>query len=216
MNSWSRRTVGPLVALVFLVTARPALAGPPFLCHQFDIGSAKSLPWDDAGWWSGRPDYNLRTLVADTEALLTPSTPVLQRMETLRRATLYASADRQVAAQLFEAILERTRAADRRGVSDALAWFDLAYVTESFRETAALGDMPQFRSTGTALASLTGTADPKALMNKILTVKPNEPSIVFAVALLTGGTARHELTRQARAGAAHDSLLARNIRLFLD
>ena len=54
------------------------------------------LPWDGTNaWWQGRADYNLQNLVADTEALLTPSTPVIVRMETLRRAALYASLDEQ-------------------------------------------------------------------------------------------------------------------------
>ena len=76
-----------LVAL--LGVAAPALAGPPLLCHPFDIGSARSLPWDGTNaWWQGRADYNLQNLVADTEAILSPSTPVIVRMETLRRAAL--------------------------------------------------------------------------------------------------------------------------------
>ena len=32
--------------------ARPAFAGPPLLCHPFDIGSAKSLPWSGVSGWS--------------------------------------------------------------------------------------------------------------------------------------------------------------------
>ena len=47
-----------------------------------------------------RDDDGVHGVVADTEALLTPSTPTLVRMETLRRATLYASRHRQVAEQL--------------------------------------------------------------------------------------------------------------------
>src|SRR4029077_2629159 len=65
------------VCLMFaaLVVARPALAGPPLLCHPFDIGTARSLPWTGPGWFDAKPDYHLDSLVADTEALLGPSTP---------------------------------------------------------------------------------------------------------------------------------------------
>ena len=81
-------------AALVLAVATPALAGPPLLCHPFDIGAAKSLPWDGAqGWSKGSADYPLGRLVTDTEAILQPATPVLVRMETLRRAAIYASRD---------------------------------------------------------------------------------------------------------------------------
>ena len=79
-------------AALVLAVAAPALAGPPLLCHPFDIGTAQSLPWDGTkGWFQGRADYRLEQLVPDTEAILQPGTPVLVRMETLRRAAIYAS-----------------------------------------------------------------------------------------------------------------------------
>ena len=58
---------------------RASLAGPPLLCHPFDIGDARSLPWDGTrAFWQGRADYRLENLAADTEALgLMPSTPVI-------------------------------------------------------------------------------------------------------------------------------------------
>ena len=75
-------------ALVRAVST-PALAGPPLLCHPFDIGAAASLPWDGAGgWFQGKSDYQLNRLVADTEAIPQPGTPVIVRRETLRRAAI--------------------------------------------------------------------------------------------------------------------------------
>src|SRR5512145_3147906 len=100
MRPGIHRTVLPAVLVVAFATA--ALAGPPLLCHPYDIGNARSLPWDGSRGWSGDlPDYKLERLIADTEALLTPSTPVIVRMETLRRASLYASRDRVIALQLL-------------------------------------------------------------------------------------------------------------------
>src|SRR3977135_861961 len=75
-------------AAALLVLAGSAIAGPPLICPAIDIGSADSLPWPRSGWnLSGQENYDVSHLVPDTLALLAPSTPVLVRMETLRRAT---------------------------------------------------------------------------------------------------------------------------------
>jgi len=91
------------IAFGSVALASSVFAGPPLLCHPYDIGSARSLPWNDAAGWTGtRADYKLENLVADTDALLTPTTPVVVRMETLRRAAIYASMDAKVAKQLAD------------------------------------------------------------------------------------------------------------------
>ncbi|MBZ5560752.1 MAG: hypothetical protein LAO77_26150 [Acidobacteriia bacterium] len=43
---------------------------------------------DDSNWHATDPKYDVSPLVADT---LAPSAPTMVRMETLRRATVYAS-----------------------------------------------------------------------------------------------------------------------------
>src|SRR3954469_10676218 len=111
-----QRFRAPLAALLLFVAVSPALAGPPLLCHPFDIGEARSLAWGGS-WSEGPRDYQLGKLVADTEAILTPAAPVIVRMETLRGAALYASLDGRVAAQLLEAINARAAAAERTGAS---------------------------------------------------------------------------------------------------
>ena len=124
----SRRVLGWCIGIVSLLSAvaapAPALAGhcAP-LCRSFAIGDARSLPWGTA-WWQGRPDYNLANLVSDAEALLVPSTPVVVRMETIRRASLYASRDRKVAERLLSTLMTRARNAEQAGRPDALAFFD--------------------------------------------------------------------------------------------
>jgi hypothetical protein len=119
-----------LLAVVAL--AVPAVAGPPLLCHPFDIGNARSLPWDGTrAFWQGRADYRIENLVADTDALLTPSTPVIVRMETLRRAALYASADGEIATRLYGKFGDRLRASQKPGGRpDDLALFDFGYLTK--------------------------------------------------------------------------------------
>ena len=133
--------VGIMTTFSVIGLARPALAGPPLLCHPYEIGAAPSLPWQGHDWWPGRGDYDVANLVADTQALLAPATPVIVRMETLRRATVYAMRDRNVATQLLAVVTERAHALERGGRPDALAWLDAAYLTEALREVADLAQM---------------------------------------------------------------------------
>ncbi len=143
-GGWFPRAVA-LPVLAVLTSAGPAVAGPPLLCHPFDIGPAQSLPWDGSGsWFHGRAGYQLSNLVADTEALLTPQTPVIVRMETLRRAAIYASRDREVASQLLTRLMNRADAGTQAGRPDPLALLDAAYVVEAFRQITYLDRMPEF------------------------------------------------------------------------
>jgi hypothetical protein len=91
--------VGVAAAVLMLGNARPALAGPPLLCHPYDIGKAQSLPWQGHEWWPGRSGYNVANLVTDTMAILTPSTPV-RPLETgaARRSTRRVIGCRRAAA----------------------------------------------------------------------------------------------------------------------
>src|SRR5205085_9746344 len=89
------------VCLLCLTAMRQlAQAGPPLICHPFEIANAQSLPWSNPSEWRAvKGDYDLNRLVNDTLALLTPNTPVIVRMETMRRATVYAvwaARDREV------------------------------------------------------------------------------------------------------------------------
>jgi hypothetical protein len=204
----------PLAAVVLTVTASPALAGPPLLCHPFDIGSARSLPWDGtSAWWQGRTDYNLQHLVADTEAILTPSTPVIVRMETLRRAALYASLDSKVAATLLSSVTARANAG-AQGAASAAAMFDAGYLTETYKQIAMLRGERQFADRARTIAGVVGSADGTAMINRAITQRPDDASLRFAAALVAATadrTAYRDHADKARKGAAQDTLLARNI-----
>ena len=89
----SIRFAAGLLALLIAV-AGVAFAGPPLICHAFDIGSAKSLPWISHDWnLTGTETYDTSKLASDTFAILASNSSVLVHMETLRRATLYARKD---------------------------------------------------------------------------------------------------------------------------
>ncbi len=50
--------------LALLISASSAVAGPPLLCHSFEIGNAKSLPWISHDWnLTGAEAYNINSLI---------------------------------------------------------------------------------------------------------------------------------------------------------
>lgn len=215
-----------LTSLLFLlVVQQAALAGPPLVCHPFEIGNARSLPWSASQWRAVDKNYDINRLVEDTVGLLTPQTPVLVRMETLRRATIYAvwsMYDREVGypvkdARVANALLSRLKArvSDPGVKSDkkatALALFDYGYLAESYKQA---GD----GSKGVDLAS---GVDGYALIVKAIAIGGGDPQMEFAAALASSDRPRgaHSSLRDAHlahlrravAGAQEGSLLARNL-----
>jgi len=163
----------------------PALAGPPFNCHIFEIGAATSLPWGATNNWMGmRDDYDVSRVVADTEALLTPSTPTIVRMETLRRASIYASRDRAVAERLIAAMMSRVHAADQS--TQALALFDAGFVVEAINELEQSGrDSKQLAGSERILAGLTQPNEARPMLDKSAALRPDDASIQLALGLLS-------------------------------
>jgi hypothetical protein len=122
-----------------LMLAQPALAGPPLLCFPFEIGTAASLPVGSGGWESIDRSYDAARLVDDTLALLTPNTSVIVRMETLRRATLYAASNQKQAAILLDRLQQRATIPDAHV---ALAVFDFGYLVETYKQATHLFGRP--------------------------------------------------------------------------
>jgi len=207
MSLFSSRVARPLIALALTaVVAEPVFAGPPLLCFPFDIGPATSLPWDkDNTHWKGmRADYDVSHLTGDTVALLTPTTPILVRMETLRRAALYATKDDQIAHGLVDALVFRAKKSANAAPAEAsLAEFDAGYLIETLKQTTYFAP---------STASIVAKMDGYAMVQHSLTLRNDDPSIAFAAALMTWGKADHDAhVRRAKAGASADMLLARNI-----
>jgi hypothetical protein len=196
-----RVTAGLVVLLAF---ATPALAGPPLICHRLDIGTARSLPWNGTAWdLSGNENYDTRNLVPDTLAILDSGAPVIVRMETLRRATLYSRKDPQAAKELLTKLYQRATASEAAGRSDALAWFDAGYLAEAYGQWFYNAPNPAAGIDGYSLVT-------KALALR----KQSDPEMEFAAALITlqgPEQAHQEHARRAMAGAKSDPLLARNL-----
>jgi hypothetical protein len=212
-----QRHVIPLGVFALFATVAPLLAGPPLLCHPFDIGDARSLPWGP-DWSQGRSDYNVGNLVADTEAILTPAAPVIVRMETLRRAALYASLDSKVARQLLQSLSARATAAERAGNSSpamAMALFDAGYLTETYRQITALGRSNGWGARSATVAGVIGQANGRAFMDRTIALRPDDGAIQFAAALVAASSDRSAYLQhaaKAREGASRDPLLAKNIK----
>ena len=191
-----------LIFIMLFVLVTSALAGPPLICHRIEIGTARSLPWTGTAWnLSGNENYDTKNLVRDTLAILDSNSPVLVRMETLRRATLYAREDPQAAKELLIRLHARTEARQ----ADALAWFDAGYLAAAYGQW-----LKQNPAAG---------LDAYSLVQKAISLRGNDPEMEFAAALITiNGPERdhQEHARKAIAGAKADPLLAQNLsRSFL-
>ena len=205
----SRVFVVLLATLLCLATV--AKAGPPLICHSVEIGSAKSLPWISHDWnLSGGETYDTKNLVRDTLEILAPDTPVLVRMETLRRATLYARKDPLAAKELLARLHARATPAESSGRPDALAWFDLGYLAEAYKQWIGQSWMKVSKDEQNPAAGLDGYA----LVKKAIGLRGSDPQMEFAAALITlsGPAEEHrQHALKAIAGARIDPLLAQNL-----
>ena len=224
MNRKVFRSISFAVAstLCLLVVQQAALAGPPLICHPFEIGNARSLPWSGTeGWRSPDKKYNINRLVEDTLGLLTPETPVLVRMETIRRATIYAvwpedtkvggsPKNERVAAELlarFKArVSEAGAKADKK--TAALALFDYGCLVESYKQS----------SWGSMKPSLASGIDGYGMIVKAIGLRSGDPEMEFGAALACMGKKREEgggayvaHVQKAAAGAQEGTLLAQNL-----
>lgn len=205
MNSRAVSRLTITVAAIVVGFTTYAQAGPPLICHRIEIGQASSLPLLD---WNRKDTagYDLKNLTRDTLALLDSDPSVLVRMETLRRATIYARHDPQVAKELLTRLQARAES-NSTGHSAALAWFDVGYLSEAYKQWIGK-DVPN------PAAGLDGYGRVK----KAISLRGEDPEMEFAAALITlnGPESDHrEHTRKAIAGAKSDPLLARNLSLDL-
>jgi len=196
MNSRTRFAASIAAFLVALTTF--ALAGPPMVCHKIEIGNARTLPWVDLNYHKGNGGYELNSLTTDTLAILDSDPSVLVHMETLRRATIYARQDSQVAKQLITRLHARADSSNA-----ALAWFDLGYLAETYKQWIGKGEPNP--ATG---------VDGYAFVTKAIAMRGADPEMEFAASLITlvNHEADHDThVAKAFAGAKSDTLLAQNL-----
>lgn len=196
-----------------------AQAGPPLICHTIEVGQAKSLPWISHNWnLTGGETYDTKNLVRDTLEILAPATPVLVRMETLRRATLYARKDPLAAKELLARLHARATSGESAGRPDALAWFDVGYLVETYKQWIGQ-NLPHMTDGMRMDANPAAGVDGYAMVKKALALRArsqngDDPQMEFAAALITlsGPIAEHrEHAQKAIGGAKADPLLAQNL-----
>lgn len=210
------RSFSLVAALLITATIQqPALAGPPLICHPIETGNAKSLPWAGSQWRDVKKDYDLNNLVADTLALLQPETPVLARMETLRRATVYAvwaKRDNEVgitvksnavAEELQAKLMERVREAFRLNKPATMALFDAGYLDSCYKQAGYKSNV-----------NTPSLAEGYAMVRKGSAHMSGNPEIEFALAIISEHprqATHQEHLQKAIAGAKDGSLLAQNL-----
>ena len=144
----------------------------------------------------------MKNLTRDTLEILDSNAPVLVRMETLRRATLYARQDPQVAKELLTRLHARAENSDA-GKLGALAWFDAGYLAETYKQW--IGDGEPNPAKG---------LDGYGWVKKAISLRASDPEMEFAAALITlsGPEREHnDHVEKAMAGAKADPLLAQNL-----
>lgn len=211
MRDQTRLTNSVLLAcLLALAVSAPQLqAGTPLTCHPFQIGNARSLPWGSTGdsrdWNAPKSDYDTRRLAEDTIGLLGEQTPVIVRMETMRRAALYGQRDPNAAADLRSRI--EARALSGKSADNALYLFDYGYLLETYKQASLLqgGRKPLSPNSGKS---------GYAFVLEALSRRGDDPEMEFAAALIDSWPRQdgyQEHYRKALTGAAEDKLLASNM-----
>jgi hypothetical protein len=213
---------------ILLLIEQILQAGPPLICHPIEIGNSRSLPWGDASDWRAvKRDYDLNRLVEDTLALLTADTPVLARMETLRRATVYAvwaRYDREVgftvknekvADVLLTRLMDRIRESVRNNHSYMIALFDAGYLQSCFQQANSHSGRSADKTANTEGYSMMRKAlDGYTMVRKAVAGRGGTAEMEFAAALASKFPQQPmhiQHLQRAVAGAQEGTLLARNI-----
>jgi hypothetical protein len=199
-HSFSRLAISLLAVLLGFTTF--AQAGPPLICHPVEIGQAKSLPWVDLNYQKGDAGYDLKNLTRDTLAIIDSPASILVRMETLRRATIYARQDPAVAKELLTRLHARASNSGA-GNAGALAWFDVGYLAETYKQWMGSDEPNPAKG-----------YDGYGWVKKAIGLRGSDPEMEFAAAVITfiGSPRDHiEHVERAVAGAKTDALLAQNL-----
>ena len=192
-------------------------AGPPLICHPFTTGSgAQLLPWAEGKQWhQPDPSYDRANLVADTLRLLSTDAPIIDRMENMRRAAIYADENPRMAAALLTAVVERTKTKPADARAEALEWFDAGYLVETYRQLGLIyqhGMLPSHGRWKSLVPPELAQLDGYALVQKAVALAPeSRAELDFASALMSREPLTATHLRRAASNAAKESLLAQNL-----
>jgi hypothetical protein len=199
-----------LVVLVILTASMQSFGGPPLICHPFQIDDAKSISWGQ-GPFDPPKDIGRDKLVQTVLAHLQPDTPVLARMETLRRATIWCGRDGRVEQALLFQLMGRALDAQASGEEDAMAIFDAGFFAQCLDQVGA-----SFVNDGEGVGVGRGVVG-YAWVRRAIELRPNEPQMHFAAALITAihdQSASEKHMKIAKELSGQDALLAANIKAF--
>jgi hypothetical protein len=200
------RSLVTIAAVVLFAT--PALAGPPLICHPFTVESGKLIAWGAGeGWNTPDRSYDIRKIVADTSAVLTPDAPILNRMENMRRATIYAMRDPVIAQQLLKTVMARALATTR----DSQAWFDAGYLIESYKQAVHLREKGKPELRAWAAVDETIRVDGYNWVKKAMAMSAPSAEMEFAASLMTRGEVASAHRAKAISAAPKGSRLAKNL-----
>ena len=202
-----KNTVAAIAAVLFI--ASPALAGPPLICHPFETSGGKLIAWGaGAGWNTPDRSYDITRLVADTSAVLTADSPILTRMENMRRATIYAMRDPKIAQALLKSVTTRALGTS----TDSLAWFDAGYLIESYKQAVAIRDRSYPELRAWAEVDETIKIDGYNWVKKSMAMASSPSAeMEFAASLMTEGSLASAHRAKALAAAPKNSPIARNL-----
>ena len=202
----TRQALAALAAVVFF--ASPALAGPPLICHPFEVESGKLIAWGSGpGWNTPDRSYDIKKLVPDITAVLTKDAPILTRMENMRRATIYAMRDPVLAQELLKTVMERALAT----TSDSRAWFDAGYLIESYKQAEELRENRRPELRAWAAVDETIRVDGYDWVKKAMAMTAPNAEMEFAASLMTQGTVAKAHRARALAAAPKNPHLAKNL-----
>lgn len=174
----SRHVFATLLATFLLGVTRIASAGLPLLCEPLETGKADVLPWGD-GWQEADPRYDVANLQRDLARLLATDAPIRARMENLRRAALYTAKRPKLASALVDSLVAR---AAQEGPASRLAWFDAAYLIETYRQVDMTYEdnlMGRFARPATAYPDL-NALDGHRMLGMLLARAGRDADIEFA------------------------------------
>ena len=131
-------------------------------------------------------------------------------MENLRRATIYAMRDPQIANDLLKAVTARAL----RTTTDSRAWFDAGYLIESYKQAVHIRDdrKPELRAWAAVDEAI--RIDGYNWVKKAMAMTAPSAEMEFAASLMTQGPTASGHRAKALAASPKGSLVARNIAAF--